>query len=335
MEKLSQPQEIYQCYKIVDISVEYNKLWNQGIPTVSVITPVYNRINELLRCINSVKNQTFHDFEYIIVNDGSTHNLDSIVKPFLDTADFAVLYIKKPNGGVHTARNAGIRHARGKLIAMLDSDDEFLPDALKIFIEAWNNIPDKENYAEIKAMCIDQNGVRITPDLPDGINSLPMEQRWKIIKKQFPGEQIGFRVAEILKANTWPEPEGITFVNEDIVWQRLHKQYKTLFINNVVRIYHTETDISYTKQNGTNKIQLVKNKAYNACYMLNEPDTYIPCAMDYLKMMMYYCILDRILKKWRNADMPIKLSGRKNRFFYTLFYIPAMMFANTYIKKKL
>ena len=335
MEKLSQPKKIYQRYKIVDISIEYNKLWNQGIPAVSVITPVYNRPNELVRCINSVKNQTFHDFEYIIVNDGSTDNLDTIIKPFMNTVDFAVMYIKKKNGGVHTARNAGIRHARGKLIAMIDSDDEFLPNALKIFIETWNNIPDKEQYAEIKAMCIDQNGVRITPNLPPNINALPMQQRWKIIKTQYPGEQIGFRVAEILKKNTWPEPEGITFVNEDIVWKRIHKKYKTFFIKDVVRIYHTETDISYTKQNGINKNQLVKNKAFNACYMLNEPDIYLSGTSEYLKMMLYYCILDRILKKWRNANIPIKLSGKKNRLLYTLFYIPALILASTYIKKKL
>lgn len=77
-------------------------------PYFTIITPCYNPSTTIGRTIESVKRQDFRDFEYIIVDDGSQDDLDSIVMPFLDEADFPVMYIKEENGGVHTARNAAV-----------------------------------------------------------------------------------------------------------------------------------------------------------------------------------------------------------------------------------
>lgn len=73
-----------------------NSLWNsEGVPRVSIITPVYNRRNVLPRALESVKNQNCRMFEHIIVDDASTDDLDSVVFPYLKQADFPVLYIKR------------------------------------------------------------------------------------------------------------------------------------------------------------------------------------------------------------------------------------------------
>lgn len=96
--------------------------------TVSVIIPTYNRAHTVSRAIQSVLNQTYQDFEIIVVDDCSTDNTEEVVKGFNDSR---ICYIRhEQNRGGSAARNTGIRIARGEYIAFLDSDDEWLPNKL-------------------------------------------------------------------------------------------------------------------------------------------------------------------------------------------------------------
>ena len=85
----------------------------------SVIIPVYNKANTICESIDSILNQTFKDFEIIIVDDGSKDNLDDVLKKYGNQ----IKVIKQKNGGVSVARNTGIKHARGEFICFLDADD--------------------------------------------------------------------------------------------------------------------------------------------------------------------------------------------------------------------
>lgn len=91
-------------------------------PIISIIVPVYNVENYLKRCIESILNQTFTDFELILVNDGSTDGSGIICKEF-SSVDDRIKVINKNNGGLSSARNSGIEIARGKYISFIDSDD--------------------------------------------------------------------------------------------------------------------------------------------------------------------------------------------------------------------
>ena len=100
------------------------------MPFFSIITPTFNRGHILPRAIKSVLNQTFKDWELIIVDDGSTDNTSEIVKEFL--RDKRIKYIKlERNQGVGKARNKGIELSTGKFIIPLDSDDVLLENALE------------------------------------------------------------------------------------------------------------------------------------------------------------------------------------------------------------
>lgn len=88
---------------------------------LSIIIPVYNVEPYIKRCLESVVNQDFKDFEIIIVNDGSKDGSDKIIKEFLK--DKRIKYFKKENGGLSSARNYGLKHATGEYVAFLDSDD--------------------------------------------------------------------------------------------------------------------------------------------------------------------------------------------------------------------
>ncbi|MDB9281516.1 glycosyltransferase family 2 protein [Halorubrum ezzemoulense] len=93
--------------------------------TVSVVIPTYNRADVLPRAIESVLNQTYSDFEIIVVDDGSTDNTEEVVTSYTDDR---VEYIPfSGNEGANAARNEGIRQSNGKYISFLDSDDKLLP----------------------------------------------------------------------------------------------------------------------------------------------------------------------------------------------------------------
>ena len=107
---------------------------------ISVICPVYNSEKYLRRCLDSVLNQTFHDWELICVNDGSSDNSAAILDEYA-ARDSRVRVINKKNGGASDARNYGMRAARGKYVFFLDSDDFIHPQIFEItsYIAEKNN----------------------------------------------------------------------------------------------------------------------------------------------------------------------------------------------------
>ena len=105
--------------------------------TVTVITATIGRMAELRESIKSVLNQTFQDFEYIIVNDGGPNSIDNIINEFQSPK---IKYVKlATNKGIAAARNEAIRQAHGKYIAYLDDDDVYYPDHLENLVKAMEN----------------------------------------------------------------------------------------------------------------------------------------------------------------------------------------------------
>ena len=96
------------------------------MPIVSVIIPTFNCAQYLAKAIDSVLSQTYKDLEIIVVDDGSSDNTPEVVLPYLAR----ITFIRQPNKGLPSARNTGIRAASGKFIALLDSDDSWLPEKL-------------------------------------------------------------------------------------------------------------------------------------------------------------------------------------------------------------
>jgi len=108
-------------------------------PTVSVIIPTYNRAYLIGRAIQSVLNQTYQDFEIIVVDDGSTDDTEEIVRGFKDKR---IGYIRhEKNKGAAAARNIGIKAAKSEYIAFQDSDDEWLPEKLEKQMKVFENAP--------------------------------------------------------------------------------------------------------------------------------------------------------------------------------------------------
>jgi glycosyltransferase involved in cell wall biosynthesis len=104
---------------------------------ISAVIPTYNRATCITRAIDSVIAQTYRPIEIIVVDDGSTDETAQVLNAYRDR----IRYVRQANGGVSSARNAGIRLARGDWIALLDSDDIWLPDKLSVHVEAISRLP--------------------------------------------------------------------------------------------------------------------------------------------------------------------------------------------------
>ena len=130
---------------------------------VSIIMPSYNTANYIEASIESVRHQTYENWELIIVDDCSTDNTDEVVRPFL--ADRRIHYLKnEKNSGAAISRNRALREARGRWIAFLDSDDLWLPEKLEkqvSFMELNGYHFSYTNYEEIN-MAGEKTGVRVT-----------------------------------------------------------------------------------------------------------------------------------------------------------------------------
>ena len=104
-------------------------------PRLSVVLPTYNRAHLLRRAIESVLNQTYGDFELLVIDDGSTDATGSVMGTFVDRR---IRYVRCDcNRGAGAARNVGIQIARGALVAFQDSDDEWMPDKLEHHLRAF------------------------------------------------------------------------------------------------------------------------------------------------------------------------------------------------------
>lgn len=99
-------------------------------PAVSIIIPAYNVAPFIVETLESVFAQTYRDFEVILINDGSTDDTAEQIKQFLDR----IVYLEQTNSGVMSARNNGLRAARGRYIALLDSDDLWQPRFLEVLV---------------------------------------------------------------------------------------------------------------------------------------------------------------------------------------------------------
>lgn len=110
------------------------------MPTISVVIPTYNRARYLPEAIQSVLNQTYRDFEIIVVDDGSTDDTQSILQAWIGQG--LIRYHYQDNAGVSAARNTGVELAQGRLIAFLDSDDLFMPAKLEKQVAIFEQTPD-------------------------------------------------------------------------------------------------------------------------------------------------------------------------------------------------
>ncbi len=124
---------------LLTLVIHWSKMSQPIMPTISVVIPAYNAEKTILETIESVRQQTFTDFELIVIDDGSSDHTAELINAI---ADDRLRLFSYENGGLSIARNRGIDRASGEFIAFLDADDLWTPDKLELQLEALQKHPD-------------------------------------------------------------------------------------------------------------------------------------------------------------------------------------------------
>ena len=213
-------------------------------PKVSVVIPTYNRAHLIGRAIKSVLNQTYQDFEIIIVDDGSTDNTEEVVKSFNDER---IRYIQhKKSRGSAATRNTGIKASKGKYIAFQDSDDEWLLGKLQKQMEIFKNAEKKVGVVYTGFWRI-ENGKKIY------IPSFKVKQKKgdihkEILKGNFISPQTTVVKKECFHVSGMFDEQLVSRHDWEL-WIRISKKWHFEFIDEpLVNVYRTPDSISVTQK---------------------------------------------------------------------------------------
>ncbi len=235
-------------------------------PLFTIFTPTYNRAHTLPRVYESIAAQKFKDFEWVIVDDGSTDNSSDLVASWISEANFAIRYFRQANGHKKTAFNRGVREAHGELFLCWDSDDTAPANALQIFRDHWFAIPDRErhSYVGVTGLCVDEDGSIVGDRYPS--SSYDSDTLSSTLGDGILGEKWGFQRTAVLRDYPFPEfIEGL--VGEGLIWNAIARKYRTRYVNDVVRIYHVETDSLIHSEKSVAKMRSV---AEGQCYAASD-----------------------------------------------------------------
>lgn len=206
----------------------------EQLVAITVFTPTYNRAGLLPRLYDSLKQQTFTDFEWIIVDDGSVDKTEEVVNKQIigDDHSFQIKYIKKENHGKHTAVNVGVKHAQGELFMIADSDD-FLPnDALNIVSKEYQAVKDDPFCGGVCGYMAHSNGVVIGKGCDaDFIDANSIDMRYKY---HIQGDMKEVFRTDVLREFPFPEIDNERFCPEQLVWFRIAQKYYLRVFNKVI-----------------------------------------------------------------------------------------------------
>lgn len=202
---------------------------------ITVLTPTFNRGGGLQSLWDSLQKQTVKDFEWLVVDDGSSDGTKNLITQLQEKSDFPVRYIYKNNGGKHTALNVGIQTICSELIFIVDSDDCVTDDAVESILKIHKKYRSQNNicgYAFLRAF-------------PDGkVNGKKFDVDEKIgsyIDVRVNGDDTGADKAEVFKTHClkefpFPEYPNEKFLGEDLVWVRMARKYEMVHINKAIYV---------------------------------------------------------------------------------------------------
>ena len=210
-------------------------------PYITVLTPTFNRAGLLPRVYQSLLAQTQKEFEWLIVDDGSTDGTKDLVREWAKHSPFPVRYLWQENSGKHVAVNRGVALAQGDLVLILDSDDWLVPNAIERVRYWWNSIPEAQRaeFAGVAGLCAFPSGLLVGTAFPKQVlDSNPIEIR---VRYKVKGDKCEVWRTDMLRNFPFPEDLG-RFVTEGLVWNRIARHYKVRFVNEVwmVKEYQKE-----------------------------------------------------------------------------------------------
>jgi glycosyltransferase involved in cell wall biosynthesis len=201
-------------------------------PRIAVCTPTHDRAATLPRLHESLCAQTFRDFEWLVIDDGSTDETSELITAVAARSPFAVRYFRQENAGKHVALNRASRECQSSFVAVLDSDDWYLPNCLERLVHHWDRLADPTRYAEVQGLCADERGTVLGDKYPTDVFDADYYQMTQIYRLR--GDRAGMIRTDVLRAHPFPEEFTSTFVPEAIVHNRIAQNYLIRGFNEVI-----------------------------------------------------------------------------------------------------
>lgn len=202
---------------------------------ITVFTPTYNRAHTLPHLYESLQKQTFQDFEWLIVDDGSIDNTENLVADWCcQENNFLIRYYKQTNGGKHRAINRGVALSKTELFFIVDSDDRLTEDALETILQQVDSIP-SDMISQFAGVCGCRGyseSVLIGTTFDGQVIDCTSLNR---SRHGITGDKAEVFFTHILKKYPFPEYEGEKFVTECVVWDTIAEAgYVLRYFNQII-----------------------------------------------------------------------------------------------------
>lgn len=207
---------------------------------ITVFTPTYNRAYIIENLYRSLRRQTFRNFEWLVVDDGSTDGTESLFDAWSREENaFPIRYVRQENGGKCRAINRGLSLAQGRLFFTVDSDDYLTDDALEK-IAAWEkDLPKDQKFCGFAGNLGTAPNETPNKPLPGAWFDGSAFDRYGVVE----GERAMVFYTDIHRSYPYPEFPGEKFLTEAVAWNRMaHDGYRMRFFNDIIWIYEYKED---------------------------------------------------------------------------------------------
>lgn len=254
---------------------------------ITVFTPTYNRAYIIETLYHSLQRQTFTDFEWLVVDDGSIDNTAELFSKWkAENNPFFIRYYKKSNGGKCRAINHALDLAKGELFFTVDSDDYLTDDALEKVVQWFDQIGGHTGFAGVVAnrgYSATETTNNIFPEKSRDLSLLEMEVDRNKNCCFYNGERAFIFYTDVHRKYKYPEFNGENFMTEAVAWNRMANDgYKMRFYNDIIWIFEYKDD-GLTKSGNS---VFLKNP-YGYGLWLKERADFAHCNFRY-RLKMYY-----------------------------------------------
>lgn len=212
---------------------------------ITVFTPTYNRAYIMENLYRSLQRQTYHDFEWLIVDDGSTDDTEAVVSKWKQENNaFPIRYYKKENGGKCRAINYGVDRAEGELFFNVDSDDYLTDDALEKVAMWEESLPKNGEYCGVVGNLGTSETETPNTPWPEPYRDANLLERYdEYSSTPIDGERAWVFYTEFQKKYKYPEFEGENFITPAVTWNRMaHDGYKVRIFDDIIWVYEYQPD---------------------------------------------------------------------------------------------
>ena len=212
---------------------------------LTVLTPTYNRRHTLPRLYESLQAQSNRNFEWLIVDDGSTDDTAEWVDDYAQEAEFPVRMIHQDNGGKHVALNTGVAAAHGDWIFIVDSDDLLTTDAIEVAVDTLRTIMDSQHVAGICFRRADLDGRLLGREWGDA--AVPLVSTPTQVGRRVEGDLAYIFHRDTMAQLPFPVIHGEKFVPELYIWNKISDQGQIWFYLDRVIYLCEYLDDGYTR----------------------------------------------------------------------------------------